>query len=118
MTALAIILLILIGGMVALAVTLRLAQLQELAKRGVLIIGTVVERKAMVVGGMPRLSNARRIQYIYKVSSGAEYKATARVSPTEWGRLAEGGAIELVYLPDRPRVCAVKEAVEKVRGPD
>lgn len=118
MTAIATILLLLIIGMVVLAIFLRIIQMRELAARGVLIIGTVVERKAMLPGGLPRLSNARRIAYIYKVSTGAEYKATARVSPAEWGRLSEGGAIELVYLPDRPRVCAVKEAVEKLRGPD
>jgi hypothetical protein len=118
MTTIATILLLLLLGIVGLAMFLRMVQMRELAARGVLIIGTVLERKAMLPGALPRLSNARRIQYIYKASTGAEYKATARVSPAEWGRLAEGGAIELVYLPDRPRVCAVKEAVEKLRGPD
>lgn len=118
MTAIATVLLFLILGILAGAVFLRELQMRELAARGVLIIGTVLERKAMLPGGLPRLSNARRIEYIYKVNTGAEYRASARVSPAEWGRLAEGGAIELVYLPDRPRVCAVKEAVEKLRGPD
>jgi hypothetical protein len=118
MPALTILLLLLIAAMVTVAILVRLAQLRVLAQRGVLIIGTVLERKAMLPGGLPRLSNARRIHFTYRVSNGAEYKASSRVSPAEWGRLTEGGAIEIVYLPDRPRVCAVKESVEKLRGPD
>ncbi len=86
-------------------------QVRHLAERGETTRGRI-ER---IWGHTGSTGTTRhRLRYRYSVT-GCDYSHTILVSPGERERMQEGGEVDVVYLPDKPKVSALSEMVEQAR---
>jgi hypothetical protein len=98
----------------AIVVTVKRArEIQVLAERGRPAHGRVVDRRAT----RPRGGHRRnyRVQLMYEMPDTGERRRWIGVSSSEWEQLLPGTPVDLVYLPDKPAVFALRSLVDRAR---
>lgn len=87
-------------------------QMQALVQRGRPVTGEVVGTVKFL--GTASLRN-RFLRYRFRADDGAVYSHKIAIGAKDYHALQPGAPIELIYLPDNPRVSARVEMVEQVR---
>ncbi len=89
----------------------RALQARDLAQRGVPVTGEVVSKYT------DRMSKirTRHLRYKFTAADGHEYSHRIMADVDDYHSLDEGDPVELVYLPDKPTVSAMKGMVDIVR---
>ncbi len=62
-----------------------------------------------------RGTSTRRLIYVFKGPDGKNYKRHSLVDEDEFNAVQENSEIDIVYLPNRPKVNAPKPMVELIR---
>lgn len=89
-------------------------QLGDLVRRGVPVTG-VVERKFRSGKAAAAGDRGRRLAFTYTGPDGNTYRRATSVTTSKWAEHEEGGAIELICLPDAPGVSAPAWLVQHAR---
>lgn len=88
-------------------------QMKSLAERGLPVTGEVV--KKLRFRGSSTRGNNRFMRYRFRAGDGQYYSHKIAIGIDDYNKLEPGDPIELVYLPDDPKVSARIEMVEMVR---
>lgn len=88
-------------------------QMKDLVERGRPVTGEVV--KKLRFRGSSTRGNNRFMRYRFPASDGQYYSHKIVIGIDDYNKLEPGDPIELVYLPDDPKVSARVEMVEMVR---
>jgi hypothetical protein len=89
-------------------------QIGELARRGVPVTGVVVKKFRSGKAGSAG-DRGRRLAFTYTGPDGQSYRRATSVTTSKWSEHEEGGAIELVCLPDAPGTSAPAWLVQQAR---
>jgi hypothetical protein len=87
-------------------------QMKDLVERGKPITGEVVNK--VKFRGRSRMGS-RYLRYRFRAGDGQYYSHKIAVGSDEFERYEPGQPIELVYLPDKPKVSAAATMVELAR---
>jgi len=104
---------IVFAGYALYAVVHRALEVQALAREGVEVDGRVVGTRSFARGRAGALKY--QVTYEYRDGAGRVHRRTGFVSEELWRRLAPGAAVELVYLPRKPGVSAMRAEVLAAR---
>jgi hypothetical protein len=104
---------VLLAGYAIYAVVRRALEFQALAREGLEVNGWVVSTRSFARGRASALKY--QVTYEYRDGAGRVHRGTGFVSEELWRRLAPGDALELVYLPRKPGVSAIRAEVLAVR---
>jgi hypothetical protein len=103
---------ILLGVVLAAALVLipvrRGLQIRKLVDGGVTTEGTVAKKWRHTSSG----TSKKRIRYEFKDRNGHTYSRAIAASETEYGQLAVGDKIKVVYLPNQPKINALESLVD------
>lgn len=86
-------------------------QMRDLVAHGLPVTGKVLRKMGFDNGKGPR---KRFLRYEFSIA-GHSYSHKIAVTADAYDRYAEGDAIELIYLPDNPKISAHVEMVEQCR---
>ncbi len=89
-------------------------EMYALTQRGRPVSGRVVERRARHSRGTA--GRHRRVKLAYERPDTGPRSRWMVVSRSEWETLVDGAAVDLVYLPDRPSVFALRSLVNQARA--
>ena len=101
------------AGYALYAVVHRALEFQALAREGVEVDGWVVGTRSFARGRASALKY--QVTYEYRDGAGRVHRGAGFVSEELWRRLAPGDAVELVYLPRKPGVSAMRAEVLAAR---
>jgi len=87
-------------------------QMRDLVQRGIPVTGEVVNKVKFHGSSGIR---SRYLRYRFRAADGNQYSHKINISSSENEKYQEGRPIELVYLPDNPKVSATAAMVEMVR---
>ena len=104
--------LLIVGGIVVVVVR-RGLQMKKLVEHGVPVTGKVTDRKSRSTstGG----SATHHLRYEFTAPDGRTYAHRITVTGDEYQSFRDGDEIDLVYLPDNPKVSAQASMVELLR---
>jgi len=97
------------AGCAIYAVVRRGLEFQALAREGVDADGWVVSKRSFARGRAGALKY--QVTYGYRDGAGRVHRRAGFVSEELWRQLAPGGVVELVYLPRKPTVSALRAEV-------
>jgi len=107
-----IVIVLILGGVIFLAMQ-RAMEIKKLVERGLTAQGKVTGKRSVTA---PRTSTRRqKLDYRYTDNQGAEHSNTTTLTYTEHNQYQVGDSIEVVYLPERPGISALKSFVDLAR---
>jgi len=106
-----VLILLLVIAFVIYRVYRRGTELRGLTEHGVSAMGEVLLVQHFHIGP----GSTRFLRYQFRALNGDVYSRKIAMSVAQAERYRDGGAIEIVYLPQNPKVSAVKDMVEYVR---
>ena len=108
---------VLLGLGVAAAAMLIVAVWRGLAMKRLANEGTSVTGRVLKVWGHTGASRVKthRLRYGFDAADGRRYERSVMVAPSEREPLSEGSPVEVVYLPDNPKVSALGSVVGQAR---
>lgn len=95
----------------------------------VLVVRRGLQMRKLVDDGVPTTAIAKKViahtgatgmrrsslHYSFQDSQGKAYQHTVMISPSERDAIQEGGSVDIIYLPDNPKVSALAQSVESAR---
>ncbi len=88
-------------------------EIKALIERGRPVTGRVIDKRARHSKGSA--GRHRRVKLSYERPDTGPRERWIVVTRQEWDTYAEGAAVDLVYLPDRPSVFATRALVNHAR---
>jgi len=98
----------------AFVIVQRGGEVRALAERGQAVRGRVTGRQARHSKGSA--GRYRRVKLAYDGPDGTTHERWIAVTQSEWDSLEEGVPVDLVYLPERPSVFAMRTLVNQARA--
>lgn len=106
-----VLILLLVIGFIIYRVYRRGTELRGLTEHGVSAMGEVLLVQHFQIGP----GNTRFLRYQFRTPNGDVYSRKIAMSTAEAERYRSGGTIEIIYLPQNPKVSAAKDMIEYVR---